>query len=190
MSTWAPLMRKFDNSLLREQVADLQRNPYLLAEAETGEPEDHPKTRRAAKRYLKEYTRQCHANAFIFGDTYEGMPAEEAVKIIVDAGFSPSGRTEGGHIRFHHDYLAIGLTPRCNGKGELTCIAGNFILDVDHSCIAPESVCGLGMTDAEIVDDVLHANIDLTGGLKVKMFILKSWVAAHINEHSTPETSE
>ena len=190
MTKWAPLMRKSDNALLREQVVDLQRNPYMLAEAETGEPEDHPKTRRAAKRYLKEYTRQCHSNAFIFGDTYEGMSAEEAVKIIVDAGFSPSGRTEGGHIRFHHDYLAIGLTPRCNGKGELTCIAGNFILDVDHSCIAPESVCGLGMTDAEIVDDVLHANIDLTGGLKVKMFILKSWVAAGIDSAPSVETEQ
>lgn len=176
MTDWSPMMRKFDNALLREQVADLQRNPYLLVQMETKEDEDHPKTRLAAKKYVKEYTERCHQNAFIYGDTYEGMPVDEAAKIIMEEGFSPAGRTPENHIRFHHDYLAMGLTPRCDDKGKLVCIAGNLALTVNPAGICPESICGLGLSCMDLTGNTLSGDIDLTGGMKVKMFILRSWI--------------
>ena len=176
MSKWQNLMKKFDNALLREQVVDLQRNPYLLAEASTGEPEDHPKTRIAAKKFCKEYVDRCRCNAYVFGDTFEGMDAEDAIKIICEQEFSPAGRTPEGHIRFHHDHLAMGLTPRLDANGKLAIIAGTMALRVN-----PESTCGLGLSNADMMEDTLHADIDLTGGMKVKMFILRSWVSAAVN---------
>ena len=184
MSIWVMKMKKFDNLLLREQVADLQRNPYLMATVETGKPEDHPETRRIAAKYLKDYTERCRCNAFIFDDTYEGMDIEEALKLIMAEEFSPAGKTPEGHIRFHHDYLAIGLTPRCDENGKLVAIAGNMALKVQEETINPVSICGLGLADAQIQAGHLYADIDFTGGMKVKMFVLRTLVSSEVNTKS------
>jgi len=178
------LLRKFELYMKRERVADLQRNPYLLAEAETGLPPEHPKTQSAIKKHVKQYNTLNRAGAYIFGDTYEGMPIEDALKIIINEGFTPVGRTPNGAIRFQHQYLGIGSTPRCTPDGKLVAIALDLALSVRPQDVNEQTCCGLGLSDPELIGSTLHGQMDATGGLSAKMFVLKSMVKSDINENS------
>lgn len=184
MSTYAKeIITKMERNILRDRYAGLRRNPYLIAEAETGKPTIHPQTVKAARTHIEKWAKENRAAAYIFGDTYEGMPIQKALDIILDEGFGPIGRMPNGTIRFQHNYLGLALVPRCDKNGKLTAIAMDIALTIRPDLVKTSDFVGLGLCDAEVVGKILYASMDATGGFKVKMFALKNMVsAAGVNE--------
>lgn len=183
MSDWAKSQgKKFDRYLLQERVKQLRTNPYDLAAAKFNLPPNSPQVVRAAQPMVEEWAESNRASAYIFGDTYEGMPIDEALKVIIDENFGPVGRTPQGLIRFKHDYLGLGLTPRCDDDGNLSAIPVDVALEIRTDLVKTTDFCGLGLFDPSVQGNTLYAQMDATCGFRVKMYCLRSLASAEINQ--------
>lgn len=156
---------------------ELQTNPYAIASTLIGKDIDHPDTVALAEEpdgLVDRWREGCRRSAYVFDDTYEGMPISEAIKALLEEGFDPVDNKKKRVVEFHHPGLSLLAIPRSDGSGNLKSIMVGVNTPIIVGKIVPNTFCGLGLQDPEIVDDVLQATIDATGGFRTKMHVLRS----------------
>lgn len=169
------LSQRFDYHIREAIVAELQTNPYKIASSITNKPHDDPETIAFATKeggMVETWNKNLRNMAYIFGDTYIGMNIVETIKILISEGFNPVA-VQNGHI-FEHELLGIVATPRCNESSELIGLTLDLALKIKIDRINADSMCGLGIKNPNVIGNILYTKIDATGGLKAKMFVLRS----------------
>lgn len=184
----ADLLRKFDRAIKKERIMDLQINPYVTAMIETGESIDHPDTQRAIIEHTKSYITLNKSNAYIFGDTYGGMPLSEATAIMLKQEFRRDKILDNHHIgvtSFSHEYHDItGCISSSDGKtaNGIELFARIYI---GHGEVPIQTFNGLGVLEHTITNGYLNSHISATGGLEIKMAVLRRLAATPHTEDST-----
>ena len=169
------LAQKFEFHIREAIVADLQMNPYIAASMVTQKSIDDPETIELATReggIIDQWSESLRDTAYIFGDTYKGMPIVETIKALISEGFDPI-ESEGGH-KFQHEVLGITAHPRCNKDSQLISLTLDVAMKVHIDRVNATTCCGLGLKNPNVIGDIFYTKISATGGLKVKMFVLRS----------------
>lgn len=182
MSDWAKQQAmKMEAEILKSRLEDLRRNPYDFVANELGLEPNDPEVLEQAKPVVARWNEDNRASAYIFGDTYAGMPIDEVLPIVLEAGFGPIGQMPNGLVRFKHDYLGLALVIRCDNDQKMTAIVVDVALAIRPDLAKTSDFCGLGLCDPEVVGSTLHAQMDATGGFRVKMAGLRRMASAGFN---------
>jgi hypothetical protein len=173
--TTPKLVKTMERLIRQDSLKLLQFNPYVAASQETGLPPSHSKSRMAARKYFDAQKEQLKAYSAIFGDTYWGMPIDDAITILKEEGFSgPNGM--GFYLHSH-----IGVRALIAGQGEKKLAVIELLCDMTiiPNSMDKNSVVGIGITQGEVIGDSRFiGRIEATGGLRLKMMMLRSFVAA------------
>lgn len=184
MSDWAKEQgKKFQRYLFQERIKDLKLNPYVVEAVKQKKPIDDPDVIEEAAPKVEAWVKSNRAGAYIFGDSYDGMPVDDAIKMLMDEEFGPQTRLPNGLIRFKHDYLGLATTPRLTEDGErLKSIIIDVALVIRRDLLNPNDLSGIGFHEFEVQGNTLYGQLDATTGLQVKMWSLRSMAASHIND--------
>ena len=170
-------VQKLERELILEQVNDLRKNPYELAHSLIRDKSlNDSNAMQLIERCIREYTNQCKRNAYIMGDTYRGMPIERAIEIIAEAGFIQMVDDKMDVFRHKRMRTIIVIKPNQSDPNRIEEIVGEFCIKIDES--SDINSFGLGLYKTTMADGVFSSMICLTGGLKVKTYIIESFASA------------
>jgi hypothetical protein len=149
---------------------------------------------------LESWREELRMSAYIFGDSYAGMPQVELERLLANEDFklAESEQYQGKEIlAYVHQYLKIMLVAVLQAD-RLVHMDLNFKLRVNARSVTPGSLCGMGMTRMHIDLDgggdldqdapatgVMTGKMDVTGGLSNKIYVLKSFVTSDQLEESS-----
>ncbi len=162
----------FKKAIKQELVAQLQVNPWLVANQHTGLGIQHAKTRTVALQLSEQHSKNLRRSAFIFGDTYKGQPIDKTKEILQDERFDYFPQDEENEMLLAHDSLGIVAKVKHDSDRRLVDILLLCDFTVDQSQIGPASLTGLG-AQGEIIDSRFNCTIDATTSLVAKMFVLR-----------------
>lgn len=164
------IVKSLKRAIKQEMVAEMQVNPWLIASEQTGLDIDHVETRTLALELSDQHASSMRASAFIFGDTYESQPIDEAKKLMLDEGYEMFSSSEEGILYLHG---SLGITARVKEfEGKLDSILLLCDFEIDQNQLTPTSLTGLG-AQGEIINNRFNCSVDATFGLSTKMFVLR-----------------
>lgn len=171
--TKSAIVRKFERLIRQQNIPILRFNSFIAAAEETGLPPSHSQSRLAARKYQNIQKERLHAYSAIFGDTFLGMPIEDALEIIEDEGFKYANNNS-----YQHDYLGMTLLMFVS-DGKLISITIHCDMQIIPNSINKNTMAGIGITEGNIIDDTRFiGKVEATGGLRLKLMCLRSFVSA------------
>lgn len=180
------LTQRFNNHIKRECADRLMSNPIAQAISTAAATSFGQISQVVVEESVTDYFLELRAAAFIFGDTYKGMVAEDAIKILFDEGFLPYQEDPSKPVSFCHEYLGMRCFVTLGDEDKIHTIILRIHQTVNANLIKPHSLDFIGIINCDIRGNMMIADIDVTGGLRTKMHVLKSFVSSESNESEKP----
>lgn len=179
------IKQKFERLIKQERIAKMQIDM-------DGVLESFPPGLRHNKKFqdslINSWLDDLKASAFIFGDSYIGIPVEEIDQILLREDFKLAAEEQVPSepsktiLTYIHSYLNIAnvLFVEDNKVYKLNSC---FRINIGTSGVLTEKLCGLGVKSLNVNDGMMTGQIDGSESLVAKLTVLKSLVKSDQPEY-------
>ena len=185
--------KRFKRLIKAECVDLMQTNVAAVIEGSSVENPEF-KSQQFIDSAIESWRQELRMAAYIFGDSYGGMPTKAAFELLENEEFQPihveylnsrnKNQLESNRIvTYSHKYLNIRLLMLI--KADRMCSMNlEFTINVNVDTISNRSLCGMGMIEMKVEDNTMCGQMEVTGGLSTKLSVLKSFATADQEEHT------